>query len=147
MVVPRLYRMMLTRIIAFWCSVMASVVSRWDAGYVLTAVHSPSHQALSNFASSGNQHDSVRHTEARSRHNCCRGKVRSSKYFGCVSVLALGIRHANRIFSAPYIVAACGLPGCLLFYILSHKRVYFRGKKYSRCLWPAWLFTVLHIIS
>jgi len=33
---------------------MASVVSRWDIGYVLTAVHSPPHQTLSNFASSGN---------------------------------------------------------------------------------------------
>jgi len=45
-VVPRLYRMILTRMIALWCSVPASIVSRWDVGYVLTEVYSPSHQTL-----------------------------------------------------------------------------------------------------
>ena len=48
----------------------------------------------------------------------------------CICILALGIRHANRIFFCA--VLCCRLwPGWLFtaFYILSHKRVDFREKK------------------
>jgi len=34
----------------------------------------------------------------------------------CVRVLALVIRHANRIFSAPYYIVICGLSRYTTFY-------------------------------
>jgi len=47
-----------------------------------------------------------------------------------VCVIALLIRLANRFFSAPYYIVACGLTGCtVIFATLSHKRYDFRGRK------------------
>jgi hypothetical protein len=45
-----------------------------------------------------------------------------------VSNLALDFRYTNRIFSGPYYIVICGLPGSTAFATLSHKRYGFRGK-------------------
>ena len=71
--------------------------------------------------------------------------TRSSKYYGCVSILALGIRHANRIFCA---ILRCRLWPVWLFtvfysYILSHKRLYFRKKKLFKINCSFWFSTQL----
>jgi hypothetical protein len=36
-----------------------------------------------------------------------------------VYILALAIRQANRIFSAPYYIVFCGLSGCTFFHFIS----------------------------
>jgi hypothetical protein len=46
----------------------------------------------------------------------------------CVSALALVVRQANRMFSAPRYVFVCGLPGFAIIPTLSHKRYDFRKK-------------------
>jgi hypothetical protein len=64
-----------------------------------------------------------RNIEARSCNHCCGWKAVCVIYYECVFVcvrarariLALVIRHANRIFSAPYYVVICGLSGFILF--------------------------------
>jgi hypothetical protein len=68
-------------------------------------------------------------TEANSRIHCCCGHAISIVYYGCASILALVIRHGNRIFSVPYYKAICGLSiRCKLFHIISQK-AWFSGEK------------------
>jgi len=40
--------------------------------------------------------------EAHLCKHCCHGKADSIKYYKCGSILALGIQHADHIFSALY---------------------------------------------
>ena len=44
--------------------------------------------------------------------------VESNKYSirVCASTLAIVIRYANHIFSAPYYIFICGLSGCTIFF-------------------------------
>jgi len=45
----------------------------------------------------------------------------------CFSILALVIRHANCIFSAPYYIVVCGMSSSTIFFFtLSHKLDNFR---------------------
>jgi len=71
----------------------------------------------------------LRNMEARSRNRYCRGKAISSKYYKRVCILALLIRHANRIFLRPFNIVICGLPDYTKFFHISHKRQYFRKER------------------
>ena len=53
---------------------------------------------------------------ARSRNHCCRGQAVSITYSECVSILALGNRHANPIISARYYIVTLGLSGSTTFF-------------------------------
>jgi hypothetical protein len=65
-----------------------------------------------------------RHTEVRSRNQCCHGKAIRITYSECVLV-ALVIQHVNRM--EPYYVT-CGLSGSTIFsHIVSNGKIF--GKK------------------
>ena len=66
----------------------------------------------------------LRNIEARSYNYCCRGKAISITYSESVFV-ALGIQHAMLMLH----IVICGLPGCAIFFTLSHKRHDFRKRK------------------
>jgi len=71
-----------------------------------------------------------RNTEARSPNHCCRGTAIVIKYYEFVgSILALVIRHAKRIFSAPLCFKSVGFLGSKYSSTLSHKQHDIQEKK------------------
>ena len=51
-----------------------------------------------------------------SRNHFSRARVTSIKYYQCVCVIALGIRHANRIYFVLNCTDICGLSRCSIFF-------------------------------
>jgi hypothetical protein len=67
--------------------------------------------------------------EVFSRNSFYRGEARSIKYYECVSVCALAIRHANLIFSAPSYSVIYGQFVSTLFFRIILSTARFSEKK------------------
>jgi len=62
----------------------------------------------------------IRDIEARSRNHFCFRKALNTKYYECIGIIALVMRHVNGIFSARYFAVINGLSGSIMFfYIIS----------------------------